>query len=429
MRNPVYHSAVNKTLTKSFSEKQSPSRSLYFSDVSISQSKSTSEVQDAAKLSSSRAYSLALAPQLVYTNSRLIDALISSKVHKQLEFLAMGSWWLYSEGNSSGEASVDVEQETRSEEHLEAASQEEGKLLKIPTNREDVAFSDSSLNLRAKRSLMKILRFIMDFENQTETWEPYNSRPFSDFLSEYFKLPSSLHDILIALTFTPLPPAQTTTKFALPRIARHLRSTGRLGPGFSSIIPRWGGVSELVQVACRAAAVGGAVYVLDKDIVGVAGTMSSSMTKENPTPATLDHVALELGKGDTVASRWIVGTDDDLETLTDITDYEQPLTTEMPHAFTRSISIVSSAFKSLFPITEGMQPPAGAVVVFPSGSITAPEGLTVGREEIPPVYLILHSSDTGECPAGQCKCILHFLYKISDDDHQSNTLSTLSETF
>jgi hypothetical protein len=382
-------------------------------------------VQDAAKLSFSRAYSLALAPHLIYTHSRLIDALVSSKVHRQLEFLAMGSWWIYSGGNSQEQESGGVEQEIGSEANPEATSQEEAKLLKIPMNREDVAFSDSNLDLRAKRSLMKILRFVMDFENQTETWEPYNSRPFSDFLSEYFKLPSSLHDMLIALTLTPFSPAQTTTNFALPRIARHLRSTGRLGPGFSSIIPRWGGISELVQVACRAAAVGGAVYVLDRDIVSGTGKMCPNM-EDNPTTAALDHVTLELEKGDTVAVRWVIGTEDDFETLTDTTDYEQTLGGKMPHAFTRSISIVSSPLKSLLPAVEGAQPPAGAVVMFPSGSITLPEGLTVGREELPPVYLILHSSDTGECPTGQSKCIPILFARISNDDHLPNTLSTLS---
>ena len=323
----------------------------------------------------------------------------------------MGSWWIYSRGNSSAQESGDVEQETGSEEYPEATSQEEAKLLKIPTNREDVAFSDSSLDLRSKRSLMKILRFIMNFENQTETWEPYNSRPFSTFLSEYFQFPSSLHDMLIALTLTPFPPAKTTTNFALPRIARHLRSTGRLGPGFSSIIPRWGGVSELVQVACRAAAVGGAVYVLDKDIVSEAGGVYPNIVEENPTRMAMDHVTLELERGDTVKARWVVGTEDDYESLPDTTNYEQPPVAEMPHAFTRSISIVSSPLKSLYPIIEGAQPPAGAVVVFPSGSINPPEG--VEREELPPVYLILHSSDTGECPAGQSKCIPTLFAQIS----------------
>ena len=391
----------------SITEKQSRSRSLYFSNVSISRSESTSEMQDTAKLSFSRAYSLALAPHLIYTQSKLIDSLVSSKVHRQLEFLAMGSWWIHSGNNSRRQESGDIEQKPEPEEYAEAASQEEAKLLKIPTNREDVAFSDGSLDLRAKRSLMKTLRFIMDFENHTEIWEPYNSRPFSDFLSEYFKLPPSLHDMLIALTITPLPPAQTTTNFALPRIARHLRSTGRLGSGFSSIIPRWGGISELVQVACRAAAVGGAIYALDKDIVSEVRRMYPNMTEENLTSVSLDHATLELEKGDVVATKWVVGTEDDFKNLTDTTDYEQQLVAEMPHTFTRSISIVSSPLKSLFPIVEGAQPPAGAVVVFPSGSITPPEGLTAGREELPPVYLILHSSDTGECPTGQSKLYLY----------------------
>jgi hypothetical protein len=35
---------------------------------------------------------------------------------------------------------------------------------------------------------------------------------------------------------------------------------------------------------------------------------------------------------------------------------------------------------------------------------------------LPPVYLILHSSDTGECPAGQSKCIpTLFCANINDD--------------
>ena len=405
MRNSIHLITMSKTLTMPFSDSQSPSRSLYFSDASIFRSEPMSEVQDAAKLSFSRAYSLALAPQLIYTNSRLIDALVSSKVHRQLEFLAMGSWWVYSGHNSSEQKSGDVEQETRSEEQLGTPPQENSKLLRIPTNREDVAFSDSSLDLRSKRSLMKVLRFVMDFENQSEVWEPYNSRPFSDLLSEHFKLPSSLHDMLIAIALTPFPPAQTTTSFALPRIARHLRSTGRLGPGFSSIIPKWGGVSELVQVACRAAAVGGAVYILNEDIVNGADTKHLGTAEDSSTPTTLGHVTVKLKRGDTVAARWVVGTEDDFETFADTASYQQPAVAEMPHTFTRSISIVSSPLKSLFPVTEGAQPPSGAVVVLPSGSVNTLKGVTVGREDLPPVYLIIHSSDTGECPAGQSKCV------------------------
>src|SRR5579871_727518 len=109
----------------SITEKQSRSRSLYFSNVSISRSESTSEMQDTAKLSFSRAYSLALAPHLIYTQSKLIDSLVSSKVHRQLEFLAMGSWWIHSGNNSRRQESGDIEQKPEPEEYAEAASQEE----------------------------------------------------------------------------------------------------------------------------------------------------------------------------------------------------------------------------------------------------------------------------------------------------------------
>ena len=140
----------------------------------------------------------------------------------------MGSWWVYSPADSSKETGVE-----------ESAQAEKGRLLRIPTNREDVAFGDDSYDLRSKRAVMKVLRFVSDFESQPEIWEPYQAKPFADFLSEKFRLPPSLVDLFLALTLTMDPPHQTTTGFSLPRIARHLRSIGRLGPGFSSLIPKW----------------------------------------------------------------------------------------------------------------------------------------------------------------------------------------------
>lgn len=43
---------------------------------------------------SSRAYSLALAPQLIHTRSELLSKLVSSKAFRQLEFLAVGSFYI-----------------------------------------------------------------------------------------------------------------------------------------------------------------------------------------------------------------------------------------------------------------------------------------------------------------------------------------------
>jgi RAB protein geranylgeranyltransferase component A len=347
------------------------------------------------KLGFSRAYSLALAPQLIYTQSKLLPLLVSSKVYRQLEFLAMGSWWVYTTDNTSNH---DDESSEKGTGH--------GHFTRIPTTREDVVFSDKSIDLRSKRAVMKVLRFIMDYEDQPEICESYNSRPLPEFLTEHFKLSPTLHNLFLALTLSPNPPQSTTTSFALPRIARHLRSTGKLGAGFSSVIPKWGGLSEIAQVACRAGAVGGAVYVLGMGIEEVTSapqpessdTQEQSSTQEPVVPSVPAAVKknLKLDGGEIVSTTRTVGT--------------LPSDSESSGTGSRLVSIISSPLLSLFPkLSEGAPVPVGAVVVFPSGSITL-DSMT--PTDTPPVYLIIHSSDTGECPVGQCK-FTHPLYFIS----------------
>jgi len=62
---------------------------------------------------------------------------------------------------------------------------------------------------------------------------------------------------------------------------------------------------------------------------------------------------------------------------------------------------------SLFEIlTEGAPVPAVAVIAFPAGSVSEGES----SSEFP-IYAMVHSSDTGECPSGQCELhpILYFI--------------------
>ncbi|QDS70256.1 hypothetical protein FKW77_007411 [Venturia effusa] len=335
----------------------------------------------------SRAYSLALAPQLIYTESKLLPYLVSSKTYRQLEFLAMGSWWVFSSGKPS-------DKHKGSDSHANAAA----TLMRIPTTREDVVFSDKSIDLRSKRAVMKVLRFFTDYENQQEIWEPFSSRPFSEFLNEQFKLPPSFHGLFFALTLSLEPPNKTYTSFALPRIARHLRSTGKLGAGFNSVIPKWGGLSEIAQVACRAGAVGGGVYVLAKGVKQITQITQADALKSKSTEApsvesmevTGDSngraaYTVDLDGGDIVSTEWLAGTKNISSSgvLSEKT-------------ISRAILIISSPLIDLFPtFAEGSPPPAGSVVVFPS------ESLPASGVNTPPVYLIIHASDTGECPAGQ----------------------------
>jgi len=317
----------------------------------------------------------------------------------------MGSWWVYTADSQASE-----QQELDEAEGNPSPRGRHGRLMRIPTTREDVVYSDKSIDLRSKRVVMKVLRFVMKYENQPDLWEPYSSRPFSDFLTEQFKLPLLLHDLFLAITLSLDPPYKTTTAFALPRIARHLRSTGKLGPGFSSVIPKWGGLSEIAQVGCRAGAVGGTVYVLGKGIKSVeplpkGGEAQGAESIPGPAPKTNQPVPSEENKinasynvilddNETVRTAWIASSENELE------PQSQPLpnSSESP-TVSKSISIVSSTLAILFPnLAEGIPPPAGAVVVFPSGSLKTVEA---DPEHPPPLHLIVHSSETGECPKGQ----------------------------
>jgi len=299
-------------------------------------------------------------------------------VYRQLEFQAVGGWWIYAhEGVASSHLAESSDEQSKKGQR--------GELRRIPNGREDV-FADKSIDLRAKRSLMKFLKFVGDYERQHDVWEMWAEKPFPDFLSVQFGLPLELHAPLLALTLSPRSPRSTLTSFALARIKRHLSSIGVFGPGFAAVIPKWGGGAEIAQVACRAGAVGGGVYVLGRAVEAI------SPSNRLPSGQVNDHLKVLLQGGETVDANWVIGSHDDLHT-------SQP--SDPCDAAARSITIVSSPLASLFPITaEGAPSPGGAVVVFPTGTLTHHIKIA---EEVAPVYIIAHSSDTGECPDGQCK--------------------------
>lgn len=324
------------------------------------------------KLGYSRAYSLALSPQLIYTRSALLPTLVSSKVYRQLEFLAVGSWWLFEPKEKHNE-----------EPSAHVANEHKGRLKKIPRGREDV-FADQTINLKSKRALMKFLRLAADTDSQQPVLEEWGDRPFQDFLTTQYGLPIELQSALHALTLSLRSPSHTKTSYALPRITRHLASIGVFGPGFGSVVPKWGGLAEVAQVACRAGAVGGGVYVLGRAVENVGSR------DQCPNGESVQNLTISLRDGETVRTKWVVGSRIDLPSSYAGTKHGSD------HYITRSISITSSPLSDLFPLAaEGAPPPAVAVVVLPAGSI--------GAVDSSPVYLMVHSSETGECPSGQCK--------------------------
>ncbi|KAI4736162.1 hypothetical protein E4T50_13343 [Aureobasidium sp. EXF-12298] len=423
-------------------EKLNSAKQTRFSNASI-----TKSAEGEQKLSPSRAYNLSLAPTLVYTRSGLLPILVSSKTNEQLEFMAVGGWFVFEK------------------------QEDDARVVRVPNGREDI-FADPSLTLKMKGQLMKFLRFVAAFEEKPETWQPHRDTPFVDFLSEQFGLPAV--DTLLALCLSLETPEKTTTEFALPRIARHLRSIGVFGPGFGAVISKWGGLSEVVQVACRACAVGGGIYVLGQgissiepaqsedddveeiprepekpdvsqdihnmitegegfvdtnsesldelesgikeqsldDLLAAAGYSIAGVEDEKPTPAAGETVerqtastampsekkslySVQLSNGEKVSAQFIVGCSDDLPGSLPAATVGTKVAGAQPDTVSRRITIISSPMQHLFvTVAEGGVSPAGAVVVFPAGSLSSAAH--------PPVQIMVHSSDTGECPQGQC---------------------------
>ncbi|KAI9818732.1 MAG: Rab proteins geranylgeranyltransferase component A [Phylliscum demangeonii] len=330
-----------------------------------------------AELSFPRAYSLSLSPQIIYTRSSLLAALVSSKVYRQLEFQAIGSWWILDLGTTSTDVTGNP---AFGEDGSLSADRGPASLKRVPGGREDV-FKDGSIDLRSKRLLMKFLKFAADYENQTDVWEAHASIPFTDFLSSQFHLPPELHVPLLAISMSSESARKTSTAVALQRITRHLRSIGRFGPGFGAVVPKWGGAAEIAQVACRAGAVGGTVYMLGNDIEGV--------REHTGDGADSSPAHIQLRNGEKLKARWVAQSTPWRPMMPEL-DLHRQSDGEM----VKSISIVSSPLTSLFTTTaEGGPQPAGAVVFVPQGGSAA---------DIPPVHIIAHSSETGECPAGQC---------------------------
>ncbi|RFU75841.1 rab s geranylgeranyltransferase component a [Trichoderma arundinaceum] len=317
----------------------------------------------AESLSSSRAYSLALAPQLIHTRSELLSKLVSSKAFRQLEFLAVGSFYIYQPSSTDSSAP---------------------NLSRIPSTREDV-FANTTISVKAKRGLMKFLKFVLEYDTvpQNDVWRPHASDSLASFLAKEFKLDADLQAYILTLTLSL--DGKISTEAGLAAIHRHLTSMGVFGSGFAAVYPKWGGLSEIAQVGCRAGAVGGAVYMLG---VGIRDVQKTSSAAE--TPEELDIVLTN---------------DMAIKSKTLVKGLGKP-----------------AGLPSLFETTtEGAPTPAVAVVAIPVGTSFGEDGVSSEY----PIYAVAHSSDTGECPAGQCVIYLSTLTSATSQSHLEKALTSI----
>lgn len=183
----------------------------------------------------SRDFGLDLAPKILFAKSDLLSILVKSRVHQYLEFQSLSSFHTYE--NDSFEKLTNTKQEI---------------------------FTDQNLPLMTKRNLMRFIKFVLNWEEQPQVWEPYAERPIGEILVEKFKLDKpQVFELMfsIGLCYN----MNTKTPEALQRIRRYLSSFDVYGP-FSVLYSKYGGPGELSQGFCRSAAVGGATYKLNESL-------------------------------------------------------------------------------------------------------------------------------------------------------------------
>ena len=226
---------------------------------------------------------------------------------------------------------------------------------------------------------MKFLKFVLDYESEQNLpiWKPRAEEALAAFLESEFKFDKSLQSYVLALTLSL--DSKVIVKDGLKAVTAHLNSMGVFGPGFAAVYPKWGGLSEIAQVGCRAGAVGGGVYMLGSGIKDV----TESDTTDSPT----GNMSITLTDETKISSRFLVK------------GSERP--SDGVEKISRLVAIVKSSLSSLFETTvEGGPTPAVVVVAFPSDSLQSHTSTTLQH----PIYATIHSSDTGECPAGQGTC-------------------------
>jgi RAB protein geranylgeranyltransferase component A len=381
-----------------------------------------------AEIKRPRSYTLTLAPHLVYWTSPLLELLREAGMTNSFSWQAVGSWWVYltdsdvaqrssgggglggaivdagvkavkaggtvrrkaggwNKGRKDKAASVDLsglpelQPQTDSTPTLRKLG---GVLREVPSTFEDVAWSPD-LQDRDRGYLGGFLRFVTKIEDPSDTkhhqlLQEHADASLTEFLSTVYPLPPFTIASIHSLTMLPTPPEETKLRDAVKALTTHLTSTGRIPDirSAAALTIAYGGSAELCQVWSRGAAVAGGINVLACGISSVA-----------PLSSPEDKISVTLTTGTTVTASWV------------LTSTPAPSPSTAP-AFTLSkgIYVLTTPLSSLFArkFQDDRIAPNAAVLTFPTNSLTTP----AGEKNSAPVYVIAHSSHTGECGAGEC---------------------------
>jgi RAB protein geranylgeranyltransferase component A len=183
----------------------------------------------------SKDFGIDLTPKILFAKSDLLSLLIKSRVYKYLEFLPLSSFHVFENDNFE----------------------------KMSNSKQDI-FTNQELSLITKRSLMKFIKFVLEYENNASVWADYKKSSIELFLVEKFKLEKpQISELIFAIGLCNTP--EIPTPEALARIKRYLVSFDVYG-NFPVMYSKYGGAGEISQGFCRSAAVAGTTYKLNTNL-------------------------------------------------------------------------------------------------------------------------------------------------------------------
>ncbi|KAH3671761.1 hypothetical protein WICMUC_004572 [Wickerhamomyces mucosus] len=184
----------------------------------------------------SKDYGIDLTPKILFAKSDLLSLLIKSRVYKYLEFLPLSSFHFFENDNFE----------------------------KMNNSKKNI-FINQSISLINKRSLMKFIKFSINWENSLEIWNDYKKKSIKEFLQDKFKLElNQINELIFAIGLCNNDTISTPE--ALTRIKRYLISFDVYG-NFPVMYSKYGGAGEISQGFCRSAAVAGTTYKLNTKIL------------------------------------------------------------------------------------------------------------------------------------------------------------------
>ncbi|KAM9902151.1 hypothetical protein OXX69_008436 [Metschnikowia pulcherrima] len=317
---------------------------------------------------SSKDYGIDVSPKVMFAQSDLLALLVQSKVYKYLEFQSLSNFHVFEN------------------DHFKS---------KLSNTTKEEIFTDQSLSLTTKRSLMKFLKFVLsdDAAAKKELLAEHSQTPIDAFLQQKFNLASPQADELI-YSIGLCSRKNTRTPEAVARMKRFLVSFDVYG-NFPVMVSKYGGPGELAQGFCRSAAVAGTTYKLATKLVDFDPV--SKIARFDDGAAV--RVREKIVAAPTQTPKFL---------RTGYAELEENL---QPYAVTRLITVVRKDCSEWMAETE-----SSAVVVFP------PDSLPTHNQHS--VQVIIQNGGSGVCPAGEA-----IWYSHTCEPHAARAKEDLESAF